>query len=158
MRAAGGDYLATLSANARYQLRRSARLYAARSGPLAIAAAAGEAEALAWLDALAALHGETWRRRGKPGAFAAPFALRFHRALVARALARGELELLHVAAGGETLGYLYNFRLRGRVYAYQSGFAPADGTAHAKPGLTCHHLAIERALAAGDRAYAADTG
>ena len=40
------------------------------------------------------------------------------------------------------------------MIAYQSGFAaPHQGTSHAKPGLTCHALAIGRALAAGDKVY-----
>jgi CelD/BcsL family acetyltransferase involved in cellulose biosynthesis len=152
VRAAGGDFLGRLSANTRQQLRRSARRYAER-GSLAIRPAEDAAEALDWLDALIALHERSWRRRGREGAFATPFAIRFHRALVARAQERGELDLLRIAAGGEPLGYLYNFRLRGHVYAYQSGFDYEAAGPHAKPGLTCHHLAIERALAAGDTVY-----
>jgi CelD/BcsL family acetyltransferase involved in cellulose biosynthesis len=152
VRAAGGDWMATLSANTRYQIRRSLRRYAAR-GPVAVGRAETEGEALAWLDALVALHTETWHRRGQPGGFATPWLMRFHRALVARALARSELELLRVAAGGEAVGYLYNFRLEGRVSAYQSGLDHAGAGPHGKPGLTCHALAIERALAAGDLAY-----
>ena len=152
VRAAGGDYLATLSANTRYQLRRSARIYAAR-GALALRPAQEEGEALAWLEALAELHGQSWRRRGRPGAFADPFMRRFHRTLVARALGQGELELLRLTAGAEVVGYLYNFRLNGQVLAYQSGFSHEGADPHAKPGLTCHHLAVERALAAGDAVY-----
>lgn len=150
--APGGDWMATLSANTRYQLRRSMRHYAMR-GALMAEPAGTEEQALAWLDALTALHGETWHRRGQSGAFATPYLLRFHRALVARALARGELDLLRVTAGGTVVGYLYNFRLRGRIYAYQSGLDYADAGAHGKPGLTCHALAVERALATGERAY-----
>ena len=149
------DWLASLSANARYQIRRSNRRLAERGGgALAIAAAADVAEALAWLEALMALHGETWRRRGQPGAFADPFAVRFHRALVARFFARGELDLLRITAGsGMVVGYLYNFRRNGRIYAYQSGFCQAEEGSHEKPGLSCHALAVARALAAGDAAY-----
>ena len=152
IRAAGHDWFTTLSANTRYQLRRSARCLA-QAGELRIDQAATEAQALEWLEALAALHGESWRRRGHPGAFADPFALRFHRALVARAQLRGELDLLRLSAGGEVFGYLYNLRLGGRVYAYQSGLDHARAGRHGKPGLTFHALAVERALAAGDRVY-----
>ena len=153
VRATGGEYLGALSANARYQLRRSARRYAER-GRLVLDRAETVSEASARLDALMASHGASWRRRGRPGAFAEPFMPRFHHALVARAVPRGEADLLRVSGGdGELLGYLYNFRLRGRVHAYQSGLNDAEIGAHGKPGLTCHHLAVERALAAGDRAY-----
>jgi len=152
VRAAGGDWLPMLSANTRYQLRRSARRYAER-GPLALARAKTSVEALAWLDALVALHGKTWRARGLPGAFATPYLLRFHQALVLRALARDELDLLRITAGGEVVGYLYNFRMHGRVYAYQSGLDHASAGPHEKPGLTCHAMAIERALREGERIY-----
>ena len=152
LRAAGTPYLDVLSANTRQQLRRSDRRYAV-GGALSLARAETVEVALEWLDALVALHGAAWRARGHPGAFADPFMLRFHRALVARGVPRGEVDLLRAAAGGRTIGYLYNFRLGGHVCAYQSSFDYAVPDAHAKPGLTCHHLAIERALAAGDHSY-----
>lgn len=152
IRTAGSGYLATRSANTRYQLRRSLRRYAAR-GPLVLSRAATPRDASEWLDALIVLHSETWRRRGKPGAFEQPFVRRFHEALVQRALARDELDLLRLTAGGEIVGYLYNFRLAGRISAYQSGLAYSSVEAHEKPGLSLHTMAIERALQAGDHVY-----
>ncbi|MFC0406743.1 GNAT family N-acetyltransferase [Roseomonas elaeocarpi] len=150
VRACGGDYLATRSANTRQQLRRSARALAQR-GPLRLERAAEAGEALQWFERLRALHDRTWAARGAPGAFATPFLLRFHRALIATAAARGELDMLRVTAGEAEVGYLYNFRLSGRVLAYQSGLAAAAPAE--KPGLTCHAMAVERALAAGDAVY-----
>jgi len=149
-------YLGSLSANTRYQIRRSNRCFA-RLGPLVVRQAETETEALAFLDSLAALHQATWSKRGSRGAFANPAFLRFHRALIARALPRGELELLRFSAGGYVLGYLYNIRLRGGVFTYQSGFdyagcAVAVGP-HAKPGLTCHYAAIVRAQGEGAVTY-----
>ena len=153
VRTAGGGYLDALGANTRYQLRRSARQYG-EGGPLVLDRAETVAEASAALDALIVLHGASWRRRGRPGAFAQAFMPRFHHALLARAVPRGEADLLSVSGGrGTVLGHLYNFRLRGRVYAYQSGLNDAEVRPHGKPGLTCHHLAVERALTAGDRIY-----
>lgn len=152
LRLAGGDYLGALSANTRSQLRRSNRRYAAE-GEVTLDRADTVPGALAWLDALVDLHGAAWRARGQPGAFADPFMLRFHRALVARGVPRGEVDLLRASAGGRPIGYLYNFRLGGHVCAYQSGFDYAVPDPHAKPGLTCHHLAIERALRLGDHYY-----
>lgn len=150
VRAGGGDYLATRSGNARYQLRRSLRAYASR-GPVLLQRAADTAEALEWLQAMIRLHEATWQARGQPGAFATEYLRRFHHALVLRAMADHALDMLRVTAGGEIVGYLYNFSLRGQVSAYQSGLAVAAG--HEKPGLTCHALAIERALAGGDAVY-----
>jgi CelD/BcsL family acetyltransferase involved in cellulose biosynthesis len=144
--------LAGLSANTRYQVRRSDRAYET-AGPIRVKRAATQAEAEAFLDALAALHQATWTARGKPGAFANPAFVAFHRALLARALPRGEVDLLRIAAGGTAIGYLYNFRHRGRVLAYQSGFDYAAGGPHQKPGLTCHRAAIEWSRREGATAY-----
>lgn len=152
VREAGGEHLAVLGANTRWQIRRSLRRYATR-GEVRLDCAATEREALDWLESLVALHQRDWQRRGAPGAFADPFMLRFHQALIARAMPRGEVELLRLAVGGQALGYLYNFRLGGRVLAYQSGLDRDDGGPQDKPGLVAHHLAIQRAVAAGDEVY-----
>lgn len=147
---AAGFYLDGLSANARYQIRRSARRCAA-DGPLVLRRAETVAEAHGFLDALAVLHQARWTGRGRPGAFANPDFLRFHRTLIARALP--EIDLLRVTAGERVVGYLYNFRFGGVVSAYQSGFDYAGADPHRKPGLTCHHLAIEAALRDGLERY-----
>jgi CelD/BcsL family acetyltransferase involved in cellulose biosynthesis len=152
LRHARQGHLDGLSANTRGQLRRSLRAYEAR-GQLTLRGAADAAEAHRFLDALALLHQASWHRRGRPGAFARPFFARFHHALIERGWPRGEVELWQVAAGSAQIGYLYNFQHRGRVLAYQSGFAYDTGDRRAKPGLTCHHLAIEQALGAGRACY-----
>lgn len=152
LRETGQEYLDTLSANTRYQLRRSLRHYCA-FGELEARAAATEAEALGWFETLVRHHQATWTGRGQPGAFAGSFMLRFHRALIARAAARGELDLVRVAAGQHEVGFLYNLRSRGWVHAYQSGFRYDAASQHARPGLTCHYTAIGQALRRGDLAY-----
>ncbi|MBC9180402.1 GNAT family N-acetyltransferase, partial [Pseudoroseomonas ludipueritiae] len=149
IRAAGGDWLAGRSGNSRYQIRRSNRAY----GALRLHRADGAEQALAFLEALIRLHEATWRARGKPGAFATPFLRCFHEALIRRAAPRGELDMLRIEADGKDVGYLYNFRMRGHVHAYQSGLDHAGAGPHQKPGLTCHALAIEHALARGDSVY-----
>ena len=134
-------YLAGLSPNTRYQLRRSDRAYAA-AGALTLRRAETLSEALEFLAALAVLHQAAWTARGRPGAFANPAFVRFHRELLARAMPRNEVDLLRISAGEQVIGYLYNFRHRSRVLAYQSGFDYAGAGPHGKPGLTCHHAAI----------------
>jgi CelD/BcsL family acetyltransferase involved in cellulose biosynthesis len=151
VRQAGADHLQGLSANTRQQIRRSHRHYAGL-GPLRLHRAQDEAEAQAMLARLVALHEASWNARGRPGAFAHPWLRRFHEELLRRALPRGEVDLLELCAGAETVGVLYNFRLAGRVSAYQSGFAPA-GSPHAKPGMSCHAMAIARSVEAGDAVY-----
>jgi CelD/BcsL family acetyltransferase involved in cellulose biosynthesis len=145
------DFLTGRSANTRQQLRRSDRAY----GTPTVHRAETNAEAFRLLDELGAFHQQTWTARGKPGAFARPFFGRFHRALIERGLKRGEVDLLRVSAGDAVVGVLYNFRFRGQMLAYQSGFNyPNAGTGDPrKPGLTCHHAAIRLAVAAGLERY-----
>jgi CelD/BcsL family acetyltransferase involved in cellulose biosynthesis len=145
-------YLASLSRNTRQQLRRSERSYA-QSGPVQVQRARDAAEGLDYLDALAALHQAWWIARGKPGAFANPAFRDFQRALVTDGVPLGLVELLRVTAGKRSIGYLYNLRHGDRVCAYQSGFDYAGAAPHEKPGLTCHHAAIELARAEGVRVY-----
>ncbi len=152
LRRDGLGHEGVLSANTRAQLRRSLRAYAAL-GALGIRRAADTAEAHRFLDALAGLHQATWQRRGRAGAFADPHFARFHHALIDRASPSGEVELWRVNAGAVAIGYLYNFQHRGRVLAYQSGFDYVVADRRAKPGLTCHHLAIEQGLAEGRQCY-----
>jgi CelD/BcsL family acetyltransferase involved in cellulose biosynthesis len=149
IRSNGGEYLSALSANARYQIRRSDRAY----GELVLRRASSRDEALAYLDQLAGLHQAAWRRRGRPGAFAQPKFARFHRELIEHGLQRGEVALLQLVSDEAIVGLLYNFEWRGMVSAYQSGFDyPAAGR-HQKPGLTCHHQAIEDAAQRGLARY-----
>ena len=144
--------LATLSANTRGQIRRSVRHFEAM-GPLALARPGSEVEEAAWFAELVSLHATRWQRSGLAGAFAEPFMARFHAALLPLARRLGEADLWRIAAGAETLGYLYNFRHRGTVYAYQSGLREFPGTAQARPGLVGHWLAIAEAKAAGLSRY-----
>jgi hypothetical protein len=137
-----GPYAASLSANTRYQIRRSDRRYA-RDGDLRIERAATAAEAHEFLAALAALHQRYWQSRGRPGAFAGADFTRFHHTLIDRAMPVREIDLLRVSAGHRVIGFLYNFVYRRHVYAYQSGFDYQPAEPHLKPGLTSHRLAIE---------------
>ncbi|HUZ73730.1 MAG TPA: GNAT family N-acetyltransferase [Stellaceae bacterium] len=151
VRRGGKPYLETLSANTRAQIRRAMRLYQ-RRGPLAAMPAPEIATAIAYFDALKALHQRHWQSRQQRGAFADPFAERFHRALVAEGVASGSVELVRVAAGDFVIGYVYNFLRRGQVYSYQTGFAYEDDP-RLKPGLVSHCLCIERHLRDGAGVY-----
>ena len=151
VRRSGKPYLAHLSANTRYQIRRAMRLYEAR-GKLVLTRAADVDQALSFLDELSVLHQRYWTGRGEPGAFAYPFFVRFHRALIACCLPAGTVEVVRVSAGDMPIGYLYNFIYRGRVYYYLSGFAYEDDP-KLKPGMVSHYLCIEGHLADGAEIY-----
>lgn len=152
MRRIGVDPIASFGSNTRAAIRRSLQAYA-RDGGVSITRATTVAEAHRFLDDLIALHQAFRVARGQPGAFAEPFMTRFHRALIARGLPRDEIDLLRIATRRATLGVVYNFRHRGRVYSYQSGFAVEQAGKREKPGLTSYALCAERYLAAGVDAY-----
>ena len=140
-----------LSPNQRAQLRQS-RSFAQRMGPLALKPAANPPQALEFFDHMAELHTAYWQGRGKPGAFATPAARGFHREIIASPEGRGRVDMLQLSAGGQVLGYLYNFEYGERVYSYQSGFAYGEDNRH-RPGLLAHGLAIEQARERGMRVY-----
>ena len=148
----GQPFIDRLSRNTRHQLRRSNRNYAAE-GALVLHRADTVEAGLEYLADLIRLHDITWTARGKAGAFATPAVRRFHQALIASGVPRGEVDLLRVTAGATVVGYLMNFNHRGVVSAYQSGFNYAAAGPHQKPGLTCHYLAIESYRQGGATAY-----
>ncbi len=151
LRASGVDSLAIVGPNTRGKIRKSIRLFE-RSGPVALDLAATVKQGLQFFEAMTALHQASWQGKGEEGAFVHPCICRFHRALIESRLPHGEIQLLRVRAGDETLGYLYNFVHAGRVYAYQSGFRQFDD-AKLKPGLMAHTLAIQYNQAHGANTY-----
>jgi CelD/BcsL family acetyltransferase involved in cellulose biosynthesis len=146
----GGELDPLLSANARQQLRRALRDYE-RIGPLQLAEAGSLEEALSFFEAMKALHCASWERRGKAHAFSGEFFEPFHRLLIERSFSEDATQLLRASAGERIIGYLYNFRLDSRIYAYQSGFADADR--RKRPGVVTHALAIQHAFRSGARSY-----
>jgi len=151
VRAAGDDFRGGLGRNTRAAVNRSERLYRARGG-LEHRVATTVDEALEYFAGLEVLHQAGWQARGQAGAFANPAFRPFHLRLIAEGLPRGAVRLSRVSAGGQAVGYLYNFVHRNRVLNYQGGFAfEADN--RLKPGLLSHVLAIEDALARGEDCY-----
>jgi CelD/BcsL family acetyltransferase involved in cellulose biosynthesis len=145
-----GEPYAVLSTNARQQLRRALRHFE-KFGPLLLREAATVAEALAFFSEMKALHCASWERRGRRHSFSHGFFERFHRLLIERSFAESGTQLLRASAGSRIIGYLYNFRLGNRIYAYQSGFDDADR--RERPGFVTHALAIRHAFQSGARMY-----
>jgi CelD/BcsL family acetyltransferase involved in cellulose biosynthesis len=148
IRASGADYLAGLSANTRYQIRRALKLYEER-GPLALEPARDVAEALSFFEELGALHEQTWRNRGEgAGAWRYPFLLAFHRRVILQSFASGGVEIVRVTCGGAPIGYIHCLVRDGWVGSYLSGFAyEADNKV--KPGLVSFYLYVEHLLKGG---------
>jgi CelD/BcsL family acetyltransferase involved in cellulose biosynthesis len=147
LRDGGKDYLETLSANTRQQIRRSVRLYEAR-GPLVLEAARSTGEALNWFDALGVLHEAGWRARGESGgAWRYPFLVAFHRRVIAQSFPHG-IEVVRIRCGGDVVGYVHCLIRGGWIGSYLSGFAyEADNKV--KPGLVSFYLYIQHRLKEG---------
>ena len=152
------DYLATLSSNTRYQIRRALRKYA-EIGPVELHVATTLEQAQHYFDNLKELHQAYWVGKGRPGSFANPVWEQFHRHLIDTRYAHAEIQMIRLSAGETDIGYLYNFVKNGWVYALQSGFRYDTPTATARdggstgnagaissalhPGYVSHYLAIE---------------
>jgi CelD/BcsL family acetyltransferase involved in cellulose biosynthesis len=145
------DCLSSLSNSTQAKLRHSLRRYA-HLGEIRLTEARDVKEAIAFFEGLAGFHQSYWQGRGKRGAFASSISRQFHQAMIENSFAERGIQLLHVTAGTASIGYLYNLRYRGRIYAYQSGF---DYTlvATARPGFLCHWLALRHNQHEGALAY-----
>ena len=148
IRAGGGDYLATISSNTRYQVRRALKIYESR-GPVRLEPARDVAEALAFFDELGTLHARAWEQRGEGGgAWRFPFLIAFHRRLIEENFASGGIDIVRISCGGTAIGYIHCLVREGWYGSYLSGFAyEADNKV--KPGLVSFYLYIEERLKSG---------
>jgi hypothetical protein len=152
LRAAGQDYLASISSETRRQITRSIRLYGEASGQAAIDVPATAEDAVPVFEELRGLHEARWRGRGSEGAFANPRRLGLYRALLGTCGEECGARLLRVRFGDVTVGVLYNFVHRGRIFFSQSGFR-YESDNRLKPGLVTHALAIAHCLERGYAEY-----
>lgn len=130
-----GDYLSLLSANTRSQIRRSLKDYPAAPGR--VERASDPATSNRWLADMRALN----TGRYADNAWEEPLFRTFAAELAATGMADKTVDLLRISAGEALLGYLLNFRWRGRAMNYQSAFAEPV-SAKAKPGLMAHAVAV----------------
>lgn len=151
VRGQGGDYLALLSSNQRYQIRRARKGYRELGG-LEWELAQSVPRAHELLAEMIKLHQAHWQGRGRAGAYAEGYMQKFHRELVARRLEAGEIQLLRLACGERTVGILYNLVKDGWVHYYQGGMNFAE-FGRLRPGIVCHALAVELNLGWGHREY-----
>jgi len=128
-----------LSANSRYQIKRSLKLYPEYQFQVAC----DQEQAADWLPDIARLHQLRWPQSG----FRLAGFTEFHQQMIEHGIADGSVQLIKITLDATTRVYLYNFISAGKVYFYLSAIAePAGLTAgsnKAKPGLVAHYLAID---------------
>ena len=148
IRAAGGDYLATISSNTRYQIRRALKIYEAR-GPLTLQPARSAEEALSFFEEMGELHERSWQQKSEGGAWRFPFLVAFHRRVIETSFPEGRIEIVRISCGDAPIGYIHCLVRGGWFGSYLSGFAyEADNKV--KPGLVSFYLYIEEKLKTGE--------
>lgn len=145
------EFLDTISGNTRSQLRRAIRQYETL-GELRVVEAHSADDAQDMLSEMIPLHQGYWEGRDRAGAFANPHFVEFHRQLIRNSYDKGCIQFFRCIAGPAVIGYLYNVKRHGRVYAYQSGFN-YQLLPRSKPGWVCHYLAIEENRRQGTVTY-----
>jgi CelD/BcsL family acetyltransferase involved in cellulose biosynthesis len=147
------DYLAALSQDKRYVLRRALREFDAWSGGHhQVHRAETPPEVDEGLRLLRALHDERWSAAGKPGVFASPLFSAFLDGVAHELHREGALELLWLTVKGAPVAAAFNVIWDGRVHFYQAGRV-MDVPSKVKPGVVLHAFAIQRAIEAGRREY-----
>ncbi|MDQ3336678.1 MAG: GNAT family N-acetyltransferase [Myxococcota bacterium] len=145
------DYPDTLTSKERTHFRQSVRKLSDR-GELSLENATTTHEALGFLEELSVLHQKSWTSRGRPGSFASVIFSHFHRRLIARCSVRGEAQLLRLRAADRTIGVVYNFVFRGKLYFYQCGYDYSLGK-RVSPGVVVQGFAVRYATTIGLAEY-----
>ncbi len=146
-------YLAGQASDARYFLRKTMRDFEAWAGKDGWTFERVESETALdeGLRTLADLHEDRW---AGGGVFRSAKFSAFHRHVM-RDLLRGRdgrLDLLVLRVRGEPIAALYNVVIGEKTYFYQSG-RKSDLPAKVRAGIVVHCLAIQRAIAEGQREY-----
>ena len=149
LRKSDDSIMAQFSPSLRAKIRRSIKRYEER-GVVAVSRPASPADkAIAWTE-LMRLHAQTWSRRGMRGVFNERAFCAFHERLIDKN--PEHVDFVRLTAAAETIGVLYNFVERDRVYNYQSGFKYESDNQLA-PGFVSHALAADQYRAAGFAVY-----
>ena len=142
------QYLSTLTANTRYQIRYSIRLYQQLHGEIEYKFAKNVDEALALFHEAGKYHVLRWEDSG----FKNKQFIMFHENLIKNSIENHSVDLMKITSGGVTVAILY-FHLVGRdVYFYLQGIN-YESNKKLKPGLVAHTLATQYYLDKGMRKY-----
>ncbi|MBI3838937.1 MAG: GNAT family N-acetyltransferase [Planctomycetia bacterium] len=153
------QFLVTLSKSRRIRTRTLVRR-AIENGRAVIHHVKTASELQRGFEILIDLHQKRRRSLSQAGCFASPRFTEFHREMVSRFLATGQLHLFWIELDGRPLSAQYSFVGGQTVYYYQGGFEPK--LAHESPGwlslATSIHWAIEEGYASydflrGDESY-----
>ncbi len=132
------EYLDFLTANTRYQITRSMRLYVKKYGELSLISAHNTQQALDYFKQAGPLHLKRWKDSG----YANIQFIKFHENLIQQAFDDNTISLLKVQAGEETIAIMYYHLVNKTVYFYLHGLK-YESDKKLKPGLVAHTLATQ---------------
>jgi hypothetical protein len=142
-----GRYESILGANTRHKLRKTRKHFAGDT-PLDVETPRDIEEALSMFNEMADLSRQRWESKANCSVFASSRFLDFHKRLIRCCLPQRTVQLLRVAAGGRTIGIVYVFNERGRVYFYQCGIVYGDDPRWS-PGTLSMAEVIQHYVSAG---------
>lgn len=120
-------------------------------GPVTVEWADTAAAAHAVFDELIVLHQRRWTAVGEPGCYASRRFTAFHRELIDRLVPQGQMVLVRVRAGEQTLGCSQLLIDRHRVLVYQGGRLSCSRK-HS-PGLVTDYCCLRESLERGYDAF-----
>lgn len=144
------SYLQKLSPNTRQQVRRLIRAGERARVRFELVA---ESQADEAFEELIALHQRQWTARGRPGVFAAPRFVQFHRSLLRDWLPRGRAVLARLSVAGSPVVVLYGFLTEKKFDFYQSGMRQERFESLGSPGILAHVLLMRELAGRGVDAY-----
>lgn len=146
-------YLAQISSSRRYFIKRTLKAFEQWAGKeLVLKRASTLAELEQGFDILAELHAKRWQHAGSAGVFSSERFCRFHRTVMGKLLASGNLELIWLCKGDRPLAAVYNIVWDNKVYFYQSGRC-TDVPSKVRPGIAIHIYAIQDSIKRGRTKY-----
>jgi len=147
------DYLAALSTDNRYMVRRSLRDFERWAGKSWKVEVAKTHEDLVRGKAiLQRLHEHRWKSGGIDGAFSSSLFSRFHDLVMPELLYRGALDLRWLVVNGEPIAASYCVAHDNRLYYVQGGRA-TDVPKGVRPGIVLHLYTLRAAIEAGRLEY-----
>ena len=130
-----------ISKGAYSQIKQSRKRYEEEFGTISYERAENATKAQNWFVELGKLNKKRFNDKKQKGVWDYPKLVNMHRAFLDRYFEKGLAEVVRVRAGDTTIGYLYNFLFRGRVYYYMGGFVYHTDN-KLRPGMVTHAEAI----------------